>query len=899
MVAGIATGTILGNYELLSTIGVGGMGQVYRARDTRLGRIVAIKVLPPHLFGVRDFSQRFRREALAVSALSHPNICALYDVGELVIEQGGESMTVSYLVMEHLEGETLRERLQSAMSSRQALDIAIQIANALAAAHRKGLIHRDLKPENVFLTRDGVVKVLDFGLVKAVNESASDAPSASHTQPGHILGTAAYMSPEQVRGEAVDHRSDIFAFGVVLYEMLTGLQPFHGETAVETMSQILTIEPRDVAMLSADIPPGLPDIVGHCLVKNVNDRFASARDLAFSLEAISRGSLPPAARRTTTPSRPPRIEPPVGAKKRAAMAAALVAALALTIIGGRFLTHRADDPGPPATRPLTHSGKDSSAAASPDGRLIAFVSLRDGSSRIWLKQLADGTEVAVTVGPEDWAPRFSPDGATIYFTRSTSTSSAIWRVPAVGGQPRKAIDNGFDGDVSPDGRRIAFIRNRIAGSRFSTLCLAPAGGGSVQEIASSTNEELTSPRWSPDGEWIAVTRKPRSSTSGSVMLISPDGEKRRLVARSQPHGLVSGAAWTDDSRAIVFTELETVTSIAMRERGGTARVVLYELGSGSFTPILWNPHASVDTIDVLHGGRLLFAEDFTRLNLQEVSLGKPSDAHWLTRGTAIDRQPSYSPDGNRVVFTSDRGGNTDVWEVVPTTGAVRRLTDDPAVDWDPVVAPDGALLWSSNRGGHFEAWSASADGEGAHQVTTDGADAENPTTPLDRQWIYYDSSHPEKEGLWRVRPDGRDAAPVLRAETAHPEVSADGQYVVYHRPEPGGGSSAVDAVRVADGTVIQIARNLRGADRGRARWLGNTHTIVFFADDEQGRGGLFTQDLDPTRDTTSTRRALTGFDRETTVETFAISPDGKRAVLAIREPASGLMITDPIEALTR
>src|SRR3954447_2750355 len=217
----LAAGALLGPYEILSPIGAGGMGQVFRARDKRLGRIVAIKVLPPHRFAVRDWSQRFRREAVAISALNHPNVCALYDVGETVLDDE----TVSFLVMEFLDGETLRDRLRrGAMPVRQAIDSAVQIANGLAAAHRKGLVHRDLKPENVFLTRDGVVKILDFGLVKVVDELEPSASDQKQTQPGTIVGTAAYMAPEQIRGEPLDLRADIFSFGVVLYEMLTAEQ---------------------------------------------------------------------------------------------------------------------------------------------------------------------------------------------------------------------------------------------------------------------------------------------------------------------------------------------------------------------------------------------------------------------------------------------------------------------------------------------------------------------------------------------------------------------------------------------------------------------------------------------------------------------------------------------------
>jgi len=879
----IDSGALLGPYELLSPIGAGGMGQVFRARDKRLGRIVAVKVLPPHRFAVRDWSQRFRREAVAISALSHPNVCALFDIGETVIDDE----TVSYLVMEYLDGETLRDRLkQGAFPVRQAIDVGVQIANGLAAAHRKGLIHRDLKPENVFLTRDGVVKILDFGLVKAIDDLEPASSDQKQTQPGTIVGTAAYMAPEQIRGDAIDLRADIFSLGVVLYEMLTGLQPFHGETAVDTMSQVLNTEPEELTGFLSDSSAGVAEIVRRCLMKNPDDRYASARDLGFTLEAVSFGS----GKRRMDVSSTPRKAVKSGRDVRSPLLGlGLVAGLALLLTAGRFLTAHRDDPGPPAARPLTHSGKDEAPAASPDGRFIAFVSSRDGRERVWLKQLADGTEVALTSGPEDWAPRFSSDGATLFFTRATPAGIAIYRVPVLGGEPRKVLDNAFDADVARDGR-IAFIRNRAGGTRTSTLCVASSDATSVKEISATANEDLAAPRWSPDGEQIVVTNNPRSTSGGALLLVKADGSSQHVITRSGPHGLFSAAAWTDDSGGLVFTELETIATVAMRTRGGTARVLLYDLSSETFRPIVWNAHASADTIDLLPGGRLVFSEDFTRQNLQEIALDRAGDTHWLTRGTAIDRQPSYSPDGNRVVFTSDRSGNPDIWEMVPSTGAVRRLTDDTAVDWDPVIAADGHLLWSSSRGGHFEVWRANGDGEAARQITADGGDAENPTAPRTADWIYYDSSHPQKDGLWRVHPDGGAAAMVLRGETAHPAVSADGEYVLFHRPEPDGGTWTLVVMRIADGTTFELARALRRSVRGQ--WLGATHTIVYIAEE-----GLMAQDFVPGRDTTSTHRPLTRLDRDATIETFGISQDGKRAVLSILEPASDLMITDGIEGL--
>jgi eukaryotic-like serine/threonine-protein kinase len=884
---GPVAGSALGPYELLAPIGAGGMGQVFRARDTRLGRTVAIKVLPPHRSAVADFAERFEREARAISSLNHPNVCALFDVGKGSVD----GTTVAYFVMEHLEGENLRERLHAPMTVRQAIDIAVQVARGLAAAHRNGLVHRDLKPENIFITRDGLVKILDFGVVKATEPGHSGAKTPHMTEPGLVIGTPHYTSPEQVRGDRLDPRSDIFAFGVVLYEMVAAQQPFDGGSPVETMAEILHNDHRPLDDLVADLPPGLSEIVDRCLAKDPEERFASARDLAFSLEAIARGARSPAQGTRKTPSRSTAATRVPPRRSRVILALLLLSALALTIIAGRLLTRdEEDDGGPPPVRPITHSGQDASPAASPDGRLIAFVSSRDGSRRIWIEQLADGTEVALTAGPDDAGPRFSPDGSMILFTRSTATGSALYRVAVVGGEARKAVDNAFDGDFAPDGRRIAFVRDRVAGTqRLSTICIGTPGGADVQELVSSATDDLFFPRWSPDGRWIAVTKRPRSTTAGSLLLVRVEDGAQRVIARREAHGMLTSAAWARDSRSLVFGELEALSVVLLRTRGGGARILRYDLARSTLRSILWNAHAAADTIDLLPDGRLLFSENLTRQNLREVTLGAASEARWLTRGMAVDRQPSFSADGRRIVFCSDRSANVDVWALDLASAAVERLTDDAAVDWDPVLAANGSLLWSSNRGGHFEVWSGGADGSGARQVSRDGKDAENPSMPRDGSWIYYDASGP-KEGLWRVRPDGSGAVLIAAGETAHPEVSADGQYVAYHSPDKVVvGTSHVEVLRIADGARFTLAKASRGA---RPRWLGAAHTIVFINEDAQQRSGLFAQDFVPGSDTSATRRKLAGFDRDTTIETFALSPDGTRAVVSVLEPSSGLMVAD-------
>jgi serine/threonine protein kinase len=864
------------------------MGHVFRATDTRLDRAVAIKVLPQHRWADAKVRHRFEREARALSSVSHPNLCALYDVGEL--NQSGS--TAPYLVMELLEGETLRDRLQSGrLGLRKALAWAAQIASGLAAAHAKGVIHRDLKPENVFITGGQLLKILDFGLALTTDTTSSNV-TAMRTDPGMIMGTSHYMSPEQVRGDSLDARSDIFSLGIVLFEMLTGEVPFHARSAVETMNAILTDEPPELTQLVPSTPDAVEALVRRCLEKDPSQRFSSAHDLAFALESaakqVTTSTPSPVRRRTTEPA------PATGGNRIRTIVLGLVV---VALIAAALLARRSREtvaPEPPRLRTLTYSGRDTTPAASPDGRLIAYVSSRDGNRRIWLKQLGDGTEAAVTSGPDDSAPRFSPDGSSLLFTRSERGRSALYRVAVLGGEPRKLIDNGSDGDWSPDGKQIAFIRGRATPARYATVCIAAIDGGEVREIIATATEELFAPRWSPDGNSLAVTRAPRGTTPGSLLVIDLVSGDKRVLSRSEPHGLISGAAWTRDGEALIYAELEALASAGLPRRRGSSVIVRHEVESGDARVLLRNPHSAADTVDIAGEGRLVFAEDLTRQSLQEVTLDGTKPSRWLSRGMSVDRQPSYARNGASVIFASDRGGNVDVWELILGSGSLRRITDHAGIDWDPhPTANADALFWSSNRGGHFEVWTSALDGANPRQVTRDGVDAENPSLPSHGEWLIYDSSNPRSDGIWRIPRGGGTPTLVLAAETIHPEVSADGQYVVYQRPEPGG-AAAIDVARVADGKVFTVASGLAGPTLLRARWIGATHTIAFRDVDATGNVALFAQDFRPDADTRTTRRQLIAANPDAAPETFAISADGKRAIIAVLDEASGLMMAEGV-----
>jgi Tol biopolymer transport system component len=864
------------------------MGEVYRARDTKLDRDVAVKVLPEELATHPDALARFEREAKAVAALNHPNILGIYDFGT--------DGSVAYAAMELLEGETLRDRIDAGVIPvRKAIDYAHQIAIGLAAAHERGVIHRDLKPENLFLARDGRVKILDFGLAKRIGgaseDQATSAPTMSRqTDPGTVMGTVGYMSPEQVRGLAVDHRSDLFAFGAILYEMLSGKRAFRRDTASDTMSAILRDDPPELLETGRSIPPGLDRLVRHCLEKNPAERFQSARDIAFDLEAVSGASSSGAARPGAGPGPRFRLRP-----------AALLAAGALLGAGALLdrVLRRTPDPPLVAVRPLTQSGKDLLPAISPDGKTMAFCSMRDGKARIWLKDLSSGGEVSLTEGP-DIEPRFSPDGSQILFIRglppfglgTAGTESDLYRVPLIGGTPRRIAANANDADWSPDGKTIAFVRFTPAPPATALLMVSPEGG-EPKEIARWPGRAAFQPRFSPDGRRIAVVSiGALSNTGAKVEIVAADGSDRRSLAVPGSLGGVSGAAWDPAGRNLFFAQW-------LQVRFGASRLLRMDARSGRATPLVWLA-SEVMALDGLGPGRLVADNATSRQNLAEIDLANPgAPPRWLTRGTSTDRQPVFSPDGESVAFSSNRSGNLDIWEVSTKTGAIRRLTDDAADDWDPGFTRDGKLTWSSGRTGHLEIWSADPDGGSPRQVTRENTDAENPTTTPDG-WIVYALTNSPKQGLWKIRPDGSAPArigPCLNI----PETSPDGRYVACPDIPVG----PVRVVRVADATVMPFQIDVPHSrtselSLGRVRWSIDGKRIYFLGQDENGVNGIFVQDFDPqAQDTSASRRKVAAFDPNLETESFAISPDGKRLVVAFLERLYGIVTIEGVPGAGR
>ncbi|MGO4883298.1 MAG: protein kinase domain-containing protein, partial [Bryobacteraceae bacterium] len=888
-------GKSVSHYLVLDKLGRGGMGIVFRAKDLKLKRNVALKFLPGEYSQDARPLERFQQEARAAAALNHPNICTIYEIGE--------HHSRPFIAMELLEGQTLKDVLaEGPLELQQLVGLAVQVAGALEAAHRRGVVHRDIKPANLFVTRHRQAKILDFGLAKLLSghslntvhpwtvEEAVSMAAPQQTVPSSAAGTVAYMSPEQVRGEEVDARSDIFSLGVVLYEMAGGRRAFGGGSSVETMDAILEDDPP---ALPLSVPAALNLIVRRCLEKEPDRRFQSAADLAGALASLSASPLSAVA--------PKRRGWPKWAPLAAILTLAVAAGAALGMWWQRSREPRIEQTS--AVRYLTYSNHDHSPAASPDGRLIAFSSDRDGRRRIWLKELASGSEVPLTTGGPDDFPRFSNDGSLIVFTRANS----LYRMSIVGGEARKLLDDAVAGDWSPDGREIVFMRWKFKDGFTSTLIGIVSGAGeSPREIASVPNHTLNFPRWSPDGHTIAAvdltapltaafsylgaTEREvligRSGIPSAIYLVGVDGKQIRSVAPAPGGTAISSLAWQAPD-VVVYSQAESVS-------GSAGRVVRHNLHSGDSQTLFFSPQSSA-VLDIAGPGRIVFDVDPTSApeSLREFSLKDKTGAapsRWLTRGNSRDRQPVYSPDGAWVLFSSNRSGNQDLWEVSTKTGALRRITDDPADDWDPAFTPDGKkILWASSRRGHLEIWMAEADGSNARQVTHDGLDGENPTMTRDGRWIVYASANPDKKGIWKIHPDGTGATRLVMADDVIPEVSPDGRYAAHI----GAADSPLKVVRIDDGVVVAFSIG----NAFRPRWMPDGRAIAFVSFDDKMDTGIFAQDFIPGQDTSGTRRTLMGFDPEAPTESFGISPDGSRITLGSQESRYSLMLAERVPGI--
>jgi len=907
----LLAGQSLSFYEILGPLGAGGMGEVYLARDTRLEREVAIKVLSEELADDEERLRRFDREAKTLASLNHPNVAGIHG-----IDQEGDTC---FLAMELVPGEDLEERLQrGALPLTEALDVCRQIAEGLEAAHEAGVVHRDLKPANVRITPEGAVKILDFGLAKPMGPNTRksgpihDSGSAQSdsflvTSKGMILGTPTYMSPEQARGKQVDRRTDIWAFGCVLFECLTGKRAFKGDAFGDLIAAILEHE-VDLDALPAGTPPRVRELIARCFEKEARQRLREIGEARIVLERVG---TEPAPRAASKPMRGP-LGWGMGV---------LVGGLA---VFGLLRGDPVEVPEPVAVRGLTSSGSDRMQSASPDGRLIAFGSERGGRQRIWLKQLDTGGEQVLSDGP-DFAPRFAPDGNSVLFLRIDGERKHVYRQTLLGSDPRKIADDVIDACWSPDGTEIGISRvmRDTEHLQFGVL-IVDVRNGTERELY-RTEGMIYSLHWSPDGSVISAglssSQWVSSDDQTSLLLIPVDGGDVRSLPVSGP--AIQGHDWVGGgSSQVVYSQ----SWQAAGDQGGSlSRVVLWDLDKDSrrdlFHAEYMFANLGTGTPQVLNGAGVHVVKDETLvfgatrvrqlLWEQEIQDGRAiAPGQLLLEGESRDRQPIYSPDGSRIRFASNRTGNLDLWELELESGRLRQLTDDQAQDWDPGFAADGeGLLWSSDRTGAFEIWGAMADGSRPRQLSNDGFDAENPTAAQGTDWIIYASTNPENFGIWRMRADGTSPELVLAGDYFQAEVSNDGRWIACLTLEPHNLRNVLSVVEVESGRLLPHKIKIKSDQDhaivpGRMRWvsdcaLSKEPAMAFLGVDDQGRTGVFLQDFDPERDTSSTRRPLAGFHDELTTESFDISPDGTRITLAFVEITRKLMLAEGVKGILK
>jgi serine/threonine protein kinase/Tol biopolymer transport system component len=799
----LAPGTRLGRYEIRSKIGEGGMGEVYVARDSQLGRDVAVKVLPSTYSYDAERLRRFEQEACAASALNHPNILAIYDVGT---HNGW-----SYVVSELLEGQTLRQRISgTALPQRKAIDYALQVADGLAAAHKKGIVHRDLKPDNLFITNDGNVKILDFGLAKLTGVGDTELSQTSiptrrvDTDPGKVMGTAGYMSPEQVKGRAVDHRADIFSFGAILYEMLSGRRAFHGESAAETMSAILKEDPPDLSETNQSVSPALQRLVNHCLEKNPEERFHSANDLAFALDALTSfqtsGEVSAAGRYTDESTRTRR-------KLRDWLGWSLAAMMLITISTLASLYFRRIEPRRETIR-FTLNAPDKmtfgdSLALSPDGTRLAFAAIAGtGEPTLWVRPL-DSVDAQKLQGTEGGAfPFWSTDGRYLGFF----AGGKLKKIEVNGGSPQTLTDTALEargGSWGPDGTII--FSPGLASPLFK---ISAAGGTPTQITQLDQSLEQSSHRWPwflPDGRHFLYLGSGNKQDQEGVFVGSLDSSERKFLLNSRVGAIYAGSSRDSSQGYLLLVRAGTLVAQQFDTRG-------LELSGESVTiaenvlsfPTTLGPTGS-SVMSASANGRLVF-----RVGGQPVS-----QLTWFDRsGKRLEalfdpgtyHEPMISPDAKKIVMSRKLDNNQEIWvlDISPVV-KMTRFTFDPAIDISAIWTPDGShIIFASNRSGKFELYQKASTGAGVDELLLDipGQALPQALTPDGKYLLFISGSSKTKSDIWVLPMFGdHKPFPILQSDSVewHAQFSPDGHWIAYGSDESGHGEVYVRSFPLSGG----------------------------------------------------------------------------------------------------
>ncbi|HKQ78890.1 MAG TPA: protein kinase, partial [Blastocatellia bacterium] len=844
------TGRTIGHYQIISLLGKGGMGEVYRASDITLHREVAVKVLPSAFSADRDRLRRFEREARAASALNHPNIITIHEIGQT--EQ------LHFIVTEYVEGQTLRQRLANErMKLNEALEAAIQIAAALQAAHEAGIIHRDIKPENVMLRHDSLVKVLDFGLAKLIERKApagdSQAPVVAElsTESGIVLGTASYMSPEQARGQEVDARTDIFSLGAALYEMVTGRRPFEGVNVIDVMGAILNREPAPLKAQATNsveaAPAELQRIVSKALRKDREERYQLVREMLLDLKSLKQeldfeaklkgvqtfaetggeqaataGRQAEAATHEVATARiTSRAEHVVSGIKRRPLVAGIIFLVA--VAGLAFGLYRlreqkqppsqASGPAPRVVPFTSFPGNEYYPAFSPDGAQIAFVwdGGRGNNPDIYIKLIDAETPVQLTTNPAiDTTPVWSPDGRHIAFVRWGNNEPGIFIISALGGSER-AIHSPVmkEADIlrgiawSPDGKLLAFSERGSPQEPYSIFLLSRESLKKTRLTSPPAGRVGDfSPAFSPDGQTLAFRRGDNSIVANEIYLVPITGGAPKLLtnmATNTPFGL----AWTQDGREIVFTMSHDGRERLWRTSvSGATPERITAAGDNVYSPAISR-----------QGNRIAYTQYNEDTNIWRFeapnSLGRTGAPTKLIASTFGDSSARYSPDGKKIVFSSGRSGSPEIWMCesdgsnnIKLTSFGRRGAGSPR--W----SPDGRqIAFDSNAEGSsvadYDIYVINAGGGKPRRLTVESSTDARPSWSRDGQWIYFGSNRSGTWQVWKTPAEGGQAAQVTQQGGAEACESPDGKFLYYTKTlDPN--SNSIWRMPVAGSAEIRI-----------------------------------------------------------------------------------------------
>lgn len=784
-------GKAISHYRILEKLGEGGMGVVYKARDTHLDRFVAIKVLPADKVADPERKQRFVKEAKLASSLNHPNIITIYDIGQ--------AEGVDFIAMECVTGKTLDQVIpRHGMRLNEALKCAVQIADALARAHSAGITHRDLKPGNIMLNEHGLVKVLDFGLAKLIEAPLPDDDSTRTMRPtteeGTIVGTIAYMSPEQAEDKKVDARSDIFSFGSVLYEMVTGEQAFHGDTKASTLAAILKDNPRPASQLADGLPREVERLISRCMRKEVNQRSQHMDDVKIALQELKEesdsGVLGAAAVSRPNPHR------------RLHWVLSVAAAVVVAMVGVWLVRSKTQMPEVSLFAvPLTsYPGNESSPSFSPDGTQVAFA--WDGEKQnnwdIYVKQIGVEPPYRLTNDPAgDYSPAWSPDGRFIAFLREVSTGkTAIMLTPQRGGSERILAE--IDGAVrrlgygpflswTPDSKWLVAPTPTTGQQRGWALRLFSTETGEQNPLTTPPSEEIgdTAPAVSPDGRTLVFSRVSPDYYNVTLWLLRL-GEGYKPLDREEKvqtgQMTNTSAAWLPDGREFVFS-FGAGTGIGLSRiaasNGAQPRRISLD-ASGATEPAISRV-----------GNRLAFSSVKFDPNIWRIDLKGPGQKPGLpSRFIASTQQelyPAYSPDNRRIAFMSQRSGTDEIWICDSDGSKAAQLTSlGGAAIYGPNWSPDSRTIafTAAQKGMKEDIYSISANGGTPRRLTSHPAEDKWPYWSHDGKWIYFSSTRSGREEIWKMSSSGGEAVQITRNSGDTPQESPDGKFLYFIKGWP-------------------------------------------------------------------------------------------------------------------